>query len=76
MHFSSFSTDFVDWNTKKVNNERMCCLKSFFKEINAVFKVKMSKVNTENDKKHKNFSLSKIFMHFFHIFDRLCGLER
>ena len=75
MHFSTFSTDFVDWNTKKVNNERMCCLKGFFKEINTVFKVKMSKINTENDKKQK-VSISKVFMHFIQVFDKLCRLEQ
>ena len=53
----------MDWNVKEVNNERMCCLKGFFKEINTVFKVKMSKINTENDKKQK-FSISKVSMLF------------
>ena len=57
--FSTFSTNFVDWNVKKVNNKKICCPVGFSKELNAVFKVKMSKINTENDKKPKNFQFPK-----------------
>ena len=62
--FPEISTNFVDWNGRKVNNERMCCLVGFCKEINAVFQVKMFKIKTENDKNPKIFQIPKFLCIF------------
>ena len=57
----------MDWNVKEVNNEKIGCLVGFFKDLYAVFQVKMSQINTENDKKFEFFSFPK-FLCFFSTF--------
>ena len=72
-NFSQFSTDFVDWNVKKFNKERMSCRPGgFFEEFIAVFQVTMSQIDTENDKNLKVFKFSKIVCMFFQSFDGQC----
>ena len=48
----------------------------FIEEKIAMFLLKMSKIDTENDKNPKSFQFSKISCIFFQIFDRLRQLER
>ena len=57
----------MNWNVKEVNNEKMCFLVGFFKDLNAVFQVKVSQINTENEKKFKFFQFPK-FLCFFSTF--------
>ena len=53
------SSDFVDWNTEKNQQERMCCPVGFSEDFIAVFLMKMSRIKTKNAKKPKVFSFSK-----------------
>ena len=49
------------------NMAQIRCPVSFFAEIFAVFQMKKSQINTKNDKNLRDF------MHFFQLFDGLCG---
>ena len=63
-----FSKDFQTFwigALKRVNKKRMCCSVGFFEEFIAVSLVKMSQINTENNKKPMNFSIFKVLMHFW-----------
>ena len=48
----------------------------FDEEIIAMFSLKMSPIDTENDQSPKSFQFSKISCIFFQIFDRLRQMER
>ena len=48
----------------------------FSEEIFAVFHMKKSQTDIENDKNPKSFLFSKFLCIFFRIFDGLCGLEQ
>ena len=56
---------------KRLHKERMCSPVDFNEELNAVFEVKMSQIDTDNDKKTPNFPFFKVFMNFSSSFDRL-----
>ena len=45
------------------------CPVGFSEELVAIFKMKMSQIDTENDKNHKVFQFSKILLIFINIFD-------
>ena len=56
MHFlSEFLTNFVDRNLKRVNKETICSPVGFSEKFISVFLVKMSQIDTGNDKNHKTF---------------------
>ena len=58
IHFSKISC-IKDWNVERVNKERMCCPVGFYEEFIAVLLVKVSQIDTENDKSPKIFQFSK-----------------
>ena len=63
--FSKLTTDFVEWNVeKRRQKERMCSPVGFSERFIAVFLVKMSQFDKENDKKPKSFLFSNILMQF------------
>ena len=49
--FSEFLTDFLDWNTGEVQQERNVLSNRLFRTYHPVISVKMSQIATENDKK-------------------------
>ena len=53
-----------------------CCPVSFYEEIIAVFQMKLSQIDTENDKNPKIFHFSKFLRIFGQIFAGICGLKR
>ena len=55
--FVKFMTDFVDWSVEKVNMERVVS----YEEIIAVFKRKLSQIDTQKEEKPKIFN---VFMQF------------
>ena len=59
-----------------VNKENVNRPVVFYGEIIAMFWLKMSQTDTENDKNVKILQFSKILCVFFQIFDRLRQLER
>ena len=61
---------------KMLNMALICCPVVFFQKIIAVFYMKKSQKDTENDKSTKIFQFSKILCIFPRIFDALCGLGR
>ena len=52
---------------KRANKERMCCRVTFSEEFTAVFGVKASQIDNDDDKNPKLFPVFKAFMHFFYI---------
>ena len=52
-------------NVNKERMESLRCPVGFSEEVIVVFLVKMSQIDTGNDKKTKFFHFSKVFMHFF-----------
>ena len=64
MHFFKFSTDFVDWNIEKGQQEKLCCPVDFSEELIAFLKMKIIQIDTENDKKINVFRFSKILCNF------------
>ena len=56
--------DFVKWNVQRVDKKRMRCSLGLAEEFTAVFQVKMSQINTEEDKKPKIFQNSKFLCIF------------
>ena len=73
--FVKFSTDFVDWNIEKSQQETSSLSSSLFRRDNCGFKVKSFQIGNETDKKPKIFKLSKFLCSFCQIYDRLRGLE-
>ena len=55
---------------KMLSMALILCPVGFFEEVITVFSVKMSQIDTENDKP-KIFRISKILSIFFRIFDKL-----
>ena len=74
--FPKFLTNFVDWNVEKAQQGKKLLFSRLFEEFNAVCKVKMSQIDTENNLNPKIFQVSKILCIFFPFFDRLRQLER
>ena len=65
MHFvSKILTEFVNWNIEKGQQVKMCCLVGFSEELFAVWYVKMSQIDSENDKNLKISQFSKILCIF------------
>ena len=61
---SNFGSGSLVGTLKKVNKEKICCTVVFCHELNAVFQVKMFKINTKIDKKPKNFKFPKFLCVF------------
>ena len=61
---------------KMLNMALIRCPEGFSEETVAVFEMKMSQVDTENDKIPKTFQFSKVLCSSPKIFDGLCGFER
>ena len=55
--------DFVDWNVLKINKVRFGRPVVFYEEINAMFSMKRSQIDIENDKT-KSFQFSKFLCLF------------
>ena len=53
--FSKFLTDFVNWNVEKGQQGKNVLSSRLFRRVYCCFQVKMSQINTENDKT-SNFS--------------------
>ena len=60
---------------KSDNKERICFPVGFSEELFEVFKLKISQIGTEIDKKTKVFQLSKFLCTFCQFFDKLRELE-
>ena len=60
---------------KRVNKERVCCLVFFSEAIMAVFKLKISQIGTEFDKKNPKFAKLKVLCNFCQIFEKFRELE-
>ena len=63
-HFVTVSTDFVDWNVEKGQQGKTVLSSRLFEKFIAVFQVKMSRTDTENDRRTQNIPVFFVFMHF------------
>ena len=67
MHFLfvEVSTVSLDWTVLKGQKETILCPVVFNEEIVAMFWLKLSQIDTENDKNHEIFQIPKILCRFF-----------
>ena len=68
-------TDFVDWNVKRDNQERVCCPVGFSEDVIAVFKMKNISEKQRSRQKTQNFQTFKVFMHFLSKFRQTSRIE-